>query len=132
MWLLHVKIFNHKFPLSPSCLSLCSTCYTCSLRGIRTVLSYKKLQNVNVGLQRKAEEATGTTRCTSILTFPCRRSSKTNPSKSYIKKSGLFLQRRKFDTLQLSTETLNKFHLHGIVSSHLLLIPNLLSSLPWL
>ena len=71
---------------------------------------------------RTEEEAMGTARCTSMLSFPCRRSSKMNPSISYIKKSDIFLKRGMFGSLQLGTQTSNKLRLHGIVISQFYLI----------
>ena len=47
-------------------------------------------------------------------TFPCRKSLKMSPSKRYIKKTEIVLQRGRLGTLQLSTDTSKKLACMGI------------------
>ena len=119
------RVFRIKRYLHLSSFFLCSICVnaTLVLCKITAILGDVNITKHQCGSRGKGKKLwTHWDAKTCCLTFPCRQSLKTNPSKSYIKKSDIFpLQRGKFGPLQLSTETLNKLCLHGIVRSHLYL-----------
>ena len=143
MWLLRMKIFIHDFHHVSLKLNL-NTGYSVSKDTYIFLVSFcvafvwmlhsyfaksrqywatSISQSIDVGSRGKGKKQWAQWDAkTCCLTLPCRQSLKTNPSKSYIKKSDIFpLQRGKLGPLQLSTETLNKLCLHGIVRSHLYL-----------